>query len=459
MGTYLSTPVVEKDIEENVDLQSKRPTAWGVVDMQGWRKSMEDAHIAQTDVKPPTNVDYDHNAQIYAVFDGHGGAEVARFCQLYLIDVLTNQDEWSGGTDGTVDADVSKALVASFHALDCLIDNPARREELHILKTQKPHARERRTVVGSALVTIDKINNEHVNDEKIIDDGNAYTDVHSDSHVGQFAETDSNTIKSRRIGDANEKAVAVQDSFADNSSADTLSLFKKLLSVGLEAKNNVVNETMDDEKLAHEVENITPTRILNGRKVCNLPDHPIHAGCTAACAVIVSNTLTVANAGDSRVVLCRYDGATEAMSFDHKPTHAIEMKRISDAGGFVNQFGRVNGNLNLSRSIGDLKYKQIPGISPPQQMITAEPDVKEVVLKPDDEFIILACDGIWDCLTNEEAVKYVRDRIDTKRPADIGVELLDEIISDDPRETQGIGGDNMTIMIVDLKPGSRNYSC
>jgi hypothetical protein len=53
------------------------------------------------------------------------------------------------------------------------------------------------------------------------------------------------------------------------------------------------------------------------------------------------------------------------------------MNRINNAGGFVNQFGRVNGNLNLSRSIGDLKYKQVPGITPPEQMITAEPDIMQ----------------------------------------------------------------------------------
>ena len=65
--------------------------------------------------------------------------------------------------------------------------------------------------------------------------------------------------------------------------------------------------------------------------------------------------------------------------------------------------------------------------------------------------------GIWDCLTNEEAVKYVLDRIDTKTPTEIGAEMLNEIISIDPRETQGIGGDNMTVMIVDLQPMKRSY--
>jgi serine/threonine protein phosphatase PrpC len=78
-------------------------------------------------------------------------------------------------------------------------------------------------------------------------------------------------------------------------------------------------------------------------------------------------------------------------------------------------------------------------------------------LRAGDEFIVLGCDGIWDCLSNEECVKYVRDRINRKHPREIGKEMLDEIVSSDPRASQGIGGDNMTIIIVDLLPNSRPY--
>ncbi|KAL7543592.1 hypothetical protein ACHAXR_012886 [Thalassiosira sp. AJA248-18] len=393
MGTYLSTPVLDKHTEKGSDLtDTNTPVRWAVVDMQGWRKSMEDAHVARTDVTLPSrcfsggggkllgnadggdggsggeggaasasatidggaataasNNDNDaasiqqqhQHAKVFAVFDGHGGAEVARYCQLHLVPVLTSQSQWKdsnanehegGGDADDGDSDMSMAscighaLIDSFHALDRMIDDPNSRGEIE-----------------------------------------------------------------------------------------------------------------------------------KWRSICNLPDHPIHAGCTSVVAVIVGRTLVVANAGDSRAVLCRAGGLTEPLSFDHKPLQNREMNRITNSGGFVNQFGRVNGNLNLSRSIGDLKYKQVPGIPPAEQMITAEPDILCTTLRAGDEFIVLGCDGIWDCLTNEECVKYVRDRIDSKHPHEIGMEMLDEIVSADPRASQGIGGDNMTIMIVDLLPHSRPY--
>lgn len=87
--------------------------------------------------------------------------------------------------------------------------------------------------------------------------------------------------------------------------------------------------------------------------------YEVQAGCTAVVALLKGNKLYVANAGDSRAVLSR-KGTSLPLSFDHKPSHPTEKERIESAGGFVSNFGgmsRVNGNLNLSRAIGDLKYK------------------------------------------------------------------------------------------------------
>ena len=184
------------------------------------------------------------------------------------------------------------------------------------------------------------------------------------------------------------------------------------------------------------------------------------AGCTSVVAYIEGRHVYVANAGDSRAVICT-NGVASPLSYDHKPTHEKELKRITDAGGTVNAQGRVNGNLNLSRCIGDLKYKVDATLGPEAQIITAEPDVLHHLLTPEDEFIVLACDGIWDVKTNQEVCDFVKERLQRDPDAllsRIAEELMDDCIADDPKKTMGIGGDNMTAMIVRLRHGWVNSS-
>lgn len=134
------------------------------------------------------------------------------------------------------------------------------------------------------------------------------------------------------------------------------------------------------------------------------------SGCTAVVALMVGRNLYVANAGDSRCVVCRAGKVVE-MSFDHKPEDDIEFERIKKAGGRVTMDGRVNGGLNLSRAIGDHGYKMNKELSAEEQMISAAPDLKKVVLEKEDEFMVLACDGIWNYMTNDEVVGFVKHRI------------------------------------------------
>ena len=185
---------------------------------------------------------------------------------------------------------------------------------------------------------------------------------------------------------------------------------------------------------------------------CRLPDHPLHAGCTAVVALVVNRVLYVANAGDSRAILCR-GGAVVELSHDHKPASATEHGRITAAGGFVREMNghhRVNGNLNLSRAIGDLKYKQNGALPASAQIITAEPDVIVQPLVPEDEFMVLACDGVWDVMSNEEVCDFVRQRVSAggSTLAAIAEEVLDNCVAEDPKKTGGIGGDNMTCVVV-----------
>ena len=120
------------------------------------------------------------------------------------------------------------------------------------------------------------------------------------------------------------------------------------------------------------------------------------AGCTSNVVLITPQKIYCANAGDSRAVAC-IDGKTQPLSKDHKPEDTDELDRITKAGGTVS-FGRVNGGLNLSRALGDLEYKR-GNLKPEQQMITADPDCKDIK-NENLEFIIMGCDGIWEIKSN-----------------------------------------------------------
>ena len=98
-------------------------------------------------------------------------------------------------------------------------------------------------------------------------------------------------------------------------------------------------------------------------------------GCTANVLMIMNNMLYCANAGDSRCVLGE-GGRAFPMSVDHKPTMKKERDRIYRAGSTVNFEGRIDGNLNLSRAIGDIAHKKNSKLPLHEQAITALPDVK-----------------------------------------------------------------------------------
>lgn len=173
------------------------------------------------------------------------------------------------------------------------------------------------------------------------------------------------------------------------------------------------------------------------------------AGCTANVALIADGTLYCANAGDSRCVLSSKGQAVE-MSFDHKPDNQEEKDRIHKAGGQVID-GRVNGNLNLSRAMGDLEYKSNTSLGPGEQLISVVPEIRTRQLTSDDQFIILGCDGIWEVKTNQEIVDFVSEKLktNTTNVSPVVESLLDTLLAKDT--FSGLGCDNMTCIIALLK--------
>ncbi|ETW81580.1 hypothetical protein HETIRDRAFT_439966 [Heterobasidion irregulare TC 32-1] len=177
------------------------------------------------------------------------------------------------------------------------------------------------------------------------------------------------------------------------------------------------------------------------------------SGCTAVAALITKeNKIYVANAGDSRVVIS-VKGQVKALSDDHKPQNATESARIQAAGGFV-EYGRVNGNLALSRAIGDFQYKKNLSIPPENQIITSNPEIMVHDITEEEEFLVLACDGIWDCLTSQQVVDVVRLQVAEGTPLpEICENICELCLSPDTSSGAGFGCDNMTIMIVAFLQG------
>ncbi|KAA8528035.1 hypothetical protein F0562_035096 [Nyssa sinensis] len=127
-------------------------------------------------------------------------------------------------------------------------------------------------------------------------------------------------------------------------------------------------------------------------------------GACAASVLLKGGELHVANVGDCRVVLSR-KGVADALTNDHRLSREDERFRIENSGGYVhcrNGVWRVNGSLAVSRAVGDLHLKE---------WIISEPEIKKLPLTSDCEFLIMASDGLWDKVNDQEAVDVVlRDK-------------------------------------------------
>ena len=304
--------------------------------MQGWRKRMEDAHIHSVNIGANKNVD------VFGVFDGHGGKEVAQYVRIHFVEALENNENFKKG-------DYKAALKENFLRMD------------EMMRT---------------------------------DDGKA--------ELTQLAK------KSKEEDDAQEARMG-------GGQSNQMDMLMKML------------KTKNDDDVA------------------------LMTGCTSCVCLIDhgNKKLYFANAGDSRVVLCK-KGIAYPMSMDHKPELPEEKNRIYKADGFITE-GRVKGNLNLSRGLGDLEYKNNTKIPAEEQMITANPDIKIEELDNDCDFIIIGCDGIWDCLSNQEACDFVSKRITKTKGNKISPiieEMMDSIIATDIYNETGVGCDNMTCEVI-----------
>jgi len=210
----------------------------------------------------------------------------------------------------------------------------------------------------------------------------------------------------------------------------------------------------DNEKSNNIIKNCLKTSFLSiDSRVCS---ERHNSGSTATTALILGDRIFAANVGDSRVVLCR-GGIAVPMSEDHKPSRPDEKARIAKSGGFVMN-GRVLGELAVSRAFGDKRFKDLEEIADMlkddddenemivQPLVSPEPDFCVETLQENDEFLLLACDGLFDVMSNQQAIDFIRNELDRHgNPSQAAQATTKHAVS-----VKG-SSDNVSIVIVKIK--------
>ncbi|KAI3992262.1 hypothetical protein MKX01_029983 [Papaver californicum] len=158
---------------------------------------------------------------------------------------------------------------------------------------------------------------------------------------------------------------------------------------------------MDKEVIQYKDDGSVPQMVINRSCRCELQMPQCESvGSTAVVSIVTPEKVVVANCGDSRAVLSR-GGKAVPLSTDHKPDLPAELQRIQGAGGRVIYWDgpRVLGVLAMSRAIGDNYLKPY---------VSSEPEITVTGRTEEDEFMILASDGLWDVVSNETACDVVR---------------------------------------------------
>lgn len=212
---------------------------------------------------------------------------------------------------------------------------------------------------------------------------------------------------------------------------------------------------------------ILKTAYLRTDKEFISPKTAPQSGSTAATVILMGRRLFAANVGDSRVVLCRSGGQCVELTSDHKPSRPDEAARVRAAGGFI-LHKRVMGELAITRAFGDKSFKMgikamldeesedmnngsanddiAKDLTAP--LVSSEPEIASMVLSHNDEFLLLACDGLFDVFRSQDAIALARQELIAHRgePAEVARILSDQAIR--VRRSR----DNVSILIIVLRP-------
>jgi serine/threonine protein phosphatase PrpC len=425
MGNSLQTPITEfvtsagnlldnnsKDDDNSSNsnnMKSPSNNCWGVSSMQGWRPSMEDAHICRQ---------ISDTVYLFCVLDGHGGTLAAEYASQHLCAILKEQEAFR----------------------EYLLMTTAAETKTRGKKKKKKKS----NVTTSSSVTKQTkreccYDREHAKCllQRALEDAFVDLDLQLLQHMiaeGAFSFPEQPSLP--------------QQQGASSS-----------------CENRATGEEEGDEwdTALTDLEDHAPPD--------SKPEAESASGTTATAVLVTPDFFVCANAGDSRAVALLRDGIVEQLSRDHKPLLEEETRRIEQAGGSVT-LGRVDGELAVSRGLGDFEFKNNYAGETNQKPATGSDDdtpitndessrqqkrdlaqrlkvspFPEVITAPrdpgSDRILVVACDGIWDVVSNDDCLDFI-DTLFQEGETDMGLiceEVVDFCLEKGSR-------DNMTIIVV-----------
>nr|XP_040233804.2 protein phosphatase 1L [Anopheles coluzzii] len=411
----------------------ERTTGSAVYAVQGRRAKMEDRFVISENINSS-------GISLFAIFDGHGGEYAAEYAKTVLIkNIHQKLMQSSAIADG-------KELPGSPNAAVCAEDDRKQKEEE---KEEKVDDKQEQVVNERYKVNAHNGNSDpsgavqrrqsfrKSKTEDTVGTGNNGAANGGGGGGGGAAANNNqmleNDLLSKYMGNQSPARQQVKKNLLNGTSGggESVPTKPKTYDARCYVQNGSINfgKIITDEVLAADYDLVEAAKKMSD-----------FAGTTALIAVIHRTKLIVANVGDSRGVMCDFKGNAIPLSFDHKPQQVREQKRIADAGGFIAFKGvwRVAGILATSRALGDYPLKE-------KNLVIANPDVLSFDLvdhRP--QFLILASDGLWDTFTNEEAVAYVRERLDEPHFGAKSIAL----------QSYSRGSvDNITVLVIVLKNG------
>ena len=432
----------------------------GVCEMQGWRRTMEDAAI----VLP----NFEKNTSLFGILDGHGGSIISEFVSVNFKNVLIKLDSYKTGN-------FEQALAETFLIMDEILKNKKVNNFIYTAHNLKEKQKELKNEIIKQKDTLVKLRFE----TGIYEFDLEQIDLKNEGE-GTILTIFEDKFKNKSKDKINE-----MNSTADESKLNQSKISKIDIELVKEEEKKIKNLNIDDiffEKSGkqnsslnglppfEEVFDIHTSELILGSKIVDKNKEQIQIssksiyyyekyianemGTTANIMLIKNGIIYIANVGDSLSVMYKNKKAYN-LNREHQTIMKSEKERVLKSGAIITGY-RINGKLNLTRAIGDLKFKSNPNLKRYEQSVIALPEITKIEDTEGIDFIIMGCDGVWDCVKRQMICDFIDKEISEnpdKNLSEILKIIFDKCVS--PVWGVILGTDNMSCIIIQFLNNNR----